>query len=137
MKFSIYVLLGIWLWGGVFFLTQIEAQTLREELKEELRKELKEELRKELREELKKEEKIQEIRQEIREHFVIPCRKALEKRDPLAMRQHKDTFEKFFREFESIMAKGFSEKRFEDKDLRMGLYYAARRKCEQEFNSEE
>ena len=57
MRFSLYVLLGIWLWSGIFFLPQIGAQTLREELKEELRKELKEELRKELREELKEEER--------------------------------------------------------------------------------
>lgn len=144
MKFFLYALLGIWLWSGVFFLPQIEAQinkeefqTLREEIRKELREELREEIEKELREEEKIRQKIQEIRQELREHLIIPCRNALEKRNPLEMRQHKDTLEKIFRELENITLKGLLEKHSEDKDMRMGLYYVARRKCEQQFNSEE
>jgi hypothetical protein len=137
------------LWSGVFFLPHGEAkvlkeefQTLREELKQELRKELREEVEKEFRENEQIRQKIRVLRQEIQEQLMIPCRKASDKQYPLEMRRLKlegrdHLLEKGLRLFEDEMLKLMLKEEYSDKDVRMAMYFVARQKCENQFDSEE
>lgn len=136
MRFSLSVLFGIWLWSGIFFLPQGEAQIpLREQIKEELRKELREELKKELREELQEEEKIQALRQEIHEHLITPCYDAFLKRNP-SLRyapNTNDVMKEMAKKFEDLVLKNVKN---EEKDLRMTMYFLGRKTCIKQFNSQ-
>ena len=151
MRFSLAVLLGIWLWSGIFFLPQTEAQIpLREQVKEELRKELREELKKELREEVEKElreeeevrQKIKAVRQELREQVMTPCRNVFFKKIKPHLRTHPRRLEieaeaeKLMRELEDITLKELLKKYPQDEDERMAMYFLLRRKCEREFTSQ-
>ena len=135
MKFSIYVLLGILLWNGAFFLTQTEAQTLREELKEELRKELREELKEELREEEEIRQKLKELRQEIHEEFTVPCRKSLFKKCRSYSKRYEceNATRTFFVKFEDALLSQLYDK---SEDERLALYFVVRRKCKQQFEEQ-
>ena len=136
MKFSLYVLLGIWLWNGAFFLTQTGAQTLREELKEELRKELREELKEELREEEKIRQNLKELRQEIHEEFTIPCGKPLFKKCQSypARYECEKGAKKLLVKFEDELLDKLYDK---SENERLAWYFVIRRNCEQQFDSEE
>ena len=119
MKFSLYVLLGIWLWSGVFFLPQTEAQ-INKEKSQTLR---------------------QELKKEVREHVMIPCRKAIFKKFPFVFKDA-EILRRVLKRLEEIenMTLGVALTRRSlafDEDLRMTLYLNDLDKCVKLFDSEE